>query len=53
MTRILLLAALVLFVLALICAITPTTIAGASYPTWAIAGFIAWVLDQLVGAYVK
>ena len=45
--KLFLLIALVLFVLALICAIGPTTIAGASYPTWAIGGFISWLVALL------
>lgn len=50
--RILLVAALVCFILALLCLIIPTTIANANWPTWLMAGLIAWVLDALTGGYV-
>ena len=50
-SRILLVIALALLVLALICLVAPTTIAGASWPTWLVAALISWCLDQLLGGY--
>lgn len=45
--RLLLLVALVLFIFALIVANGGTILT--SWPVWLCGGFIAWVLDQLVG----
>ena len=53
MNRILLVAAIVLFVLALVCLIAPTTIAGADWPTWLVAALLSWMLDQLLSPYIK
>lgn len=51
MPRVLLVIALALLVLALICLVAPTTIAGASWPTWLVAALISWLLDQLLGGF--
>jgi hypothetical protein len=51
MPRILLVITLGLLVLALVCLVAPTTIAGASWPTWLIAALISWVLDQMLGGF--
>lgn len=48
--RFFLLCALVLFVFALIVALGATFVT--TWNVWLIAGFIAWVLDQLTGGYV-
>jgi hypothetical protein len=48
--RVFLIAALVLFVLGLICIAASTTIAGADWPVWLIGGLIAWVIDALLGS---
>jgi hypothetical protein len=50
--KILLIAALGCFVVALICACSPTTILDATYVPWMIGGFVAIVLSWLVGGYV-
>jgi hypothetical protein len=47
--RILLLIALVLFVFALIAALAGPILA-AGWNVWLCAGFLAWILDQLVGS---
>jgi len=47
--RIFLIAALVLFIFALIVAAGSTFVT--TWPVWAMAGFVSWVLDQLTGGY--
>lgn len=47
--RLFLFAAVVLFILAVICLAVPTTIAGATWPTWLCSGLLAWALDALLG----
>jgi hypothetical protein len=49
--RIFLVIALVLFVLALICVVVPTTIVGLGALGWAIAGFISFTLNYLTNEY--
>ena len=50
MPRLLLVAALVMFIFALIAgAKTDGTFLTVAWPVWVAAGFIAWVLDQLLG----
>ena len=53
MNRILLVAAIVLLVLALVCLVAPTTIAGADWSTWLVAALLSWMLDQLLSPYIK
>jgi hypothetical protein len=47
--RLLLIAALVCFILALISTLGPTLILGATFVPWMLGGFIAVVLDWLFG----
>jgi len=49
--RFLLVVAAILFVLALVCLVAPTTLAGASWQTWLVSGLLSWALDQLLGGY--
>ena len=49
MNKLLLIATVVLLILALICLVAPTTIAGANWPTWLVGALLAWALDQLLG----
>ncbi len=50
--RLLLFIAVVLLVLALICLLVPTAIAGQGWPTWTVAGLLFWAIDSLLGGYV-
>lgn len=51
--RLLLLAAVVLFVFALIAAVDSTgQFLTAEWNVWVCGGLIAWTLDQLVGGYI-
>lgn len=47
--RLLILAAVVMFVLALICLAVPTVVAGAKWEVWLVAGLLSWALDTLLG----
>lgn len=49
MTRFLLAAAVVLLILALVCLVGSTTIAGANWETWLVAALLSWALDELLG----
>ena len=52
--RIFLLIALVCFILGLVCLIGSATtgvFSTATWPDWALGGFISWALDTLVGGY--
>lgn len=51
--RVLLIAAVVCFILALICTVAPTTVLTADGTTWTIAGLLAWSLDNLVGGKIN
>lgn len=46
------LAAIILFILGLICLVAPTTIAGANWQTWDTAGLLATVLEMFLPAGV-
>ena len=46
------LAVIILLILALICLIVPTTIAGASWATWLVSALLAWALDTVLGSSV-
>lgn len=48
--RIFLIAALVLFIFALITAAGGTFVT--TWPVWLCAGFVAWLIDQLFGGYI-
>lgn len=51
--RFFLIAAVVLFVLALICLIPPISLVlGAGYALWTVAGLLALALDGLLGGYI-
>lgn len=50
--RLLLLISVALFIIALICALIPTAIAGAGVLVWTVAGLLAWALDVLLGGWV-
>lgn len=41
-------AVIVLLVLALICLIAPTTIAGANWSVWLVSALLAWALDTVI-----
>lgn len=47
--RLFLLAAVALFILAVICLAVPTTIAGAGWPLWTCSGLLSWALEALLG----
>ena len=47
--RILLVIAIVLAIVALICLVAPTTIAGAGWPTWLVASWLSFLLDAATG----
>lgn len=49
--RIFLLLAFILFGLGLICAAVPTSILGASWVVWTIAGFMSFTLNYLTDEY--
>lgn len=51
--RVLMLIALILAVLALICAAVPRTILGADWSVWLCAAFVAFFLDLLIGGWAK
>ena len=46
--RILTIVTLVLFILGLISAVVPVTIAGVSAITWLFAGLVSWTLERLL-----
>lgn len=50
--RLLLLLAVVFFVIALVCFLVPTAVAGASGLAWLTGGLLTWALDALLGGWV-
>ena len=46
--QLLLIVAIVLLVLALVCLLSPTTIAGANWAAWLVSALISWMLGELV-----
>lgn len=48
--RLLLIAAVACFIIALITILAATTVAEANWEPWTVGGLLAWVLDALLGA---